>query len=103
ESFQRGDPQSYEKAWRSDFKADLESAATWRDRFYGSMVLSQTFIRRAMQSVRHSHTVRGLLDDLICGNVTYKSLFGNLVFRSPSILVQMFRNRAASHRPTIYS
>jgi flavin-dependent dehydrogenase len=98
ESFQRGDPSSYERAWRSDFRADLESAAVWRDRFYGSMVLAQTFIRRSLQSVRHSHTVRGLLDGLIGGNLTYSSMFRNLVFRSPTILLQMVRDKAAARK-----
>jgi flavin-dependent dehydrogenase len=94
DSFRRGDASTFEKAWRLDFKADLESAAEWRDRFYGGMVLSRTFIRRSLQSVRYSPTVCGLLDNLICGDLTYKSLFRNLVFRSPSILLQVFRNRA---------
>ena len=98
ESFHRGSPLSYEKAWRSDFRADLNSAAAWRDRFYGGMVLFQTFIRRALQSVCHSRTVRGLLDYFICGNIRYKSLFRNLAFRSPCILVQMFRDRAAKQK-----
>ncbi len=98
ESFRRGNLLSYEKAWRSDFGVDLESAAAWRDRFYGGMVLFQTFIHRALQSVRHSRIVRGLLDDLICGNITYKSLFRNLVFRSPNILVQIFRDKAATSK-----
>jgi flavin-dependent dehydrogenase len=94
ESFYRGDPLSYEGAWRSDFKADLEGAAIWRDRFYSSMVLSQTFIRRSLQAVRYSQTVQKLLDMLLCGSISYKSLFRNLVFRSPSILLQVFRNKA---------
>ena len=96
ESFYKGSPSNYENAWRSDFKADLESAAAWRDRFYGSMVLFQSFIRRSLQSVRYSGTVRGLLDDLIRGSLTYNSLFMNLILRSPNILLQMFRNRAIS-------
>ena len=94
ESFYRGSPAAYESAWRSDFRADLESAAAWRDRFYGGMVLFQSFIRRSLQSVRYSGTVRGLLDDLIRGSLTYNSLFMNLMLRSPSILLQIFRNRA---------
>jgi flavin-dependent dehydrogenase len=98
DSFRRGDPSSFESAWRSDFRADLESAAAWKDRFYGGMVLFQTFIRRSLQSVRYSPTVCGLLDNLICGNITYKSLFRNLVFRSPSILLQVFRNKALTSK-----
>ena len=94
ESFQRGNPMTYESAWRADFKADLESAAAWRDRFYCSMVLFETFIRRSLQSVRYSKTVQGLLDQLICGRLNYQSLFRNLVLRSPNILVQVFRNKA---------
>jgi len=35
-----------------------------------------------------------LLDDLIRGSLTYNSLFMNLMLRSPSILLQVFRNRA---------
>jgi flavin-dependent dehydrogenase len=94
DSFRKGDPMIYERAWRNDFGPDLESAAVWRDRFYGSMVLSQTFIKRALQTIRHCGSVQGLLDDLIAGNITYTSLFRNLVFRSPSILLQAFRNKA---------
>lgn len=94
ESIRRGAPESYENAWRADFMPGLESAAAWRDRFYGGMVLFETFIRRSLQAVRYSHTVRVLLDDLIRGSLTYNSLFMNLIFRSPSILLQVFRNRA---------
>jgi flavin-dependent dehydrogenase len=98
ESFRNGDPRTYESAWRSDFKADLESAAAWRDRFYGGMILRQTFIRRALQCVRHSHKVQELLDDLICGSISYKALFRHLVLRCPQILIQAARNRrAATH------
>jgi len=45
-------------------EADLLTAAFWRDLFYCSTVLSQTFIRRSLQAVRHSRTARRLLDDL---------------------------------------
>jgi flavin-dependent dehydrogenase len=89
----RGDPARYESCWRADFKPELESAAAWRDRFYSATVLSRTFIRRALQSVRHSELVRTLLDDLICGNISYNSLFRNLLLRSPQILFQAFRDK----------
>lgn len=95
ESFSRRDPLSYESAWRSDFKTCLESAAAWRDRFYGSMVLSQTFIRRALQCVRYSGAVQVLLDDLICGRLSYRSLFRSFLLRSPYILLEVLRNRKA--------
>lgn len=94
-SFRKENTWSYENAWRGDFGFNLESAAAWRDRFYGGIVLSETFIRRALQTVRHSETVRDLLDNLIAGNISYNSLFRNLVFRSPGIIIQCFRNRAA--------
>jgi flavin-dependent dehydrogenase len=96
ESFQKESPLLYEHAWRKDFGFNLETAAVWRDRFYGSRVLAETFIRRALQTVRYSGTVRSLLDKLIAGKITYSSLFRNLAFRSPSILLQCYRNRAAS-------
>jgi len=95
EAFQRGDPASYEKAWRYDFGSELESAVVWRNRFYGGMVLSRTFIRRALQAVHYSDTVRGLLDNLIAGKNSYKSLFRNMALRFPGIILQIFRNRAA--------
>jgi flavin-dependent dehydrogenase len=88
-SFRRENPLTYEMEWRSDFGANLESAAVWRDRFYGSMVLSQTFIRRTLQSVRHSRTVQGLLDDLLSGDISYKTLFRRLALQSPQILTQV--------------
>ena len=62
----KGDPDGYESDWREDFKPELKSAAVWRDRFYAGTVLSRTFIRRSLQSVRHSELVRTLLDGLIC-------------------------------------
>ena len=64
ESFRREDPSSYEHAWRLDFGPELESAAVWRDRVYGSRIFFNTFIRRTLQTVRYSGTVQGLLDDL---------------------------------------
>lgn len=98
ESFARKDPMRYESAWRSDFKAGLESAAAWRDRFYGSMILSQTFTRRALQCVRYSGAIQAQLDDLICGGLSYRSLFRSLLFRSPYILLEVIRNRKARTR-----
>jgi flavin-dependent dehydrogenase len=89
----KGDPSSYESGWRQDFKSELESAAAWRDRFYTGTVLSRTFIRRALQSVRHSELVRTLLDDLICGTISYNSLFRGLFLRSPQILSQAIRHK----------
>jgi flavin-dependent dehydrogenase len=97
ESIRQEAPQTYEFAWRSEFLQDLGTAAAWRDRFYCSTVLSKTFIRRSLQSVRHSPAVQRLLDDLICGSISYKTLLRNLVFRSPQILTQAFR-----HKLTIY-
>jgi flavin-dependent dehydrogenase len=96
EALREGDSLGYERAWRSDFGVDLESAASARDRFYGGMVLAQTFIKRALQTVRYSLTVQNLLDKLIAGDISYRSLFQNLVFRGPSIVLQCFRNRLKS-------
>jgi flavin-dependent dehydrogenase len=98
EALQTGDSQGYERLWRNDFGINLRSAAAARDRFYGSMVLAQTFIKRALQTVRYSTTVQSLLDSLIAGDISYKSLFRNLVFRGPSIILQCFRKRAKSNR-----
>jgi flavin-dependent dehydrogenase len=103
DSFQKGNPLRYESAWRHDFGTDLESAAAWRDRFYGSMVLAHTFIKRALQTVRYSETARGLLDSLIAGHITCNSLFRNLVLRSPSILLQAFRNKARNRMQDVGS
>jgi flavin-dependent dehydrogenase len=89
ESFRRGEPLTYEAAWRSEFKDDLETAAAWRDRFYCGMVLSKTFIRRSLQAVKHSPTIRGMLDHVISGNLSYKALLQNLVYKSPQILAQV--------------
>jgi flavin-dependent dehydrogenase len=93
ESFRQGDPLKYEERWRSDFMTDLETAAAWRDRFYSGIVLKQTFIRRALQSIRYSSVARKLLDDLISGGISYKTLLRNLVFRSPQIIGQMLLNK----------
>jgi flavin-dependent dehydrogenase len=93
ESIRHGAPLAYETAWRREFLADLETAARWRDRFYGSSVLFKSFIHRSLQAVRHSRTVRDLLDNLICGNISYQSLFRSLVLRSPQILTQAFRHK----------
>ncbi len=93
ETFRRGDPLKYEERWRADFLTDLETAAAWRDRFYSGIVLNQTFIRRALQSIRYSSIARKLLDDLISGAISYKTLLRNLLFRSPQIVAQMAFNR----------
>jgi hypothetical protein len=73
--------------------ADLETAAAWRDRFYTGEVLSQSFIRRSLQAVRHSRTVQEMLDDLICGNVSYRSFLRSLFLRSPQILAQAIQHK----------
>ncbi len=88
ESLQRQSPLRYETAWRAEFMADLETAAAWRDRFYASAVLSKSFIRRSLQGIKHSRTIQKLLDDLICGNRSYRSFLRNLFLRSPQILAQ---------------
>ncbi len=100
ESIHRNSPRSYESAWRREFLADLETAARWRDRFYSSSVLFKSFIRRSLQAVRHSRTARDLLDNLICGNISYRSLFRSLVLRSPQILTQAFRHKARQREIT---
>ncbi len=100
DSIRRGDPVTYEAAWREEFMDDLETAAAWRDRFYCGMVLSKTFIRRSLQAVKHSPTVRHMLDHVISGKLSYKTLLQNLVYRSPQILAQVIRSktgRAASY------
>ena len=93
ESLRRGDPSSYEYAWRSEFMVDLQTAAAWRDRFYSGTVLSKSFIRRSLQAVNHSRTAQKLLDDLICGNISYRSLVRRLILRSPQILAQAYRHK----------
>jgi len=92
----KGDPACYESGWRSDFNAELESAAAWRDRFYSGTVLSRSFVRRTLQAVRHSELVRTLLDELLSGRISYNSLFRNLFLRSPQIIFQAFRDKARS-------
>jgi flavin-dependent dehydrogenase len=93
ESIRRNAPRSYESAWRSEFMADLETAAVWRDRFYAGEVLGQSFIRRSLQAVRHSRTVQKMLDDLICGNVSYRSFLRSLFLRSPQVLTQAIQHK----------
>jgi flavin-dependent dehydrogenase len=89
ESFRRGQLSTYEDAWRAEFRDDLETAAAWKDRFYCGMVLSKTFIRRSLQAVKHSPTIRHMLDRVISGNLSYKALLQNLVYKSPQILAQV--------------
>ncbi len=93
QSFGQGNPSTYETLCRLDFLSDLETAAAWRERFYCGMILGRSFIRRAQQCVRYSSITRKLLDDLISGGISYKTLLRNLVFRSPQIVTQMVCNR----------
>ncbi len=93
DSFHRGDPSRFETRWRMDFLADLERASHWRDHVFTGMVLSRTFIRRSLQAVRYSGVIQMLLDNLISGNISYKVLLRNLVFRSPQILAQALRRK----------
>jgi flavin-dependent dehydrogenase len=88
QSFKERDPANYEMLWRTDFLSDLETAAAWRERFYCGMILGNTFIRRAQQCVRYSRMARRLLDDLISGGISYKTLLRNLVIRSPQIVTE---------------
>jgi hypothetical protein len=57
------------------------------------MVLSKTFIRRSLQAVKHSPTIRHMLDRVISGNLSYKALLQNLVYKSPQILAQVIRSK----------
>jgi flavin-dependent dehydrogenase len=93
ESLQRGRPLSYEAAWRSEFEPNLMTSASWRDVFYCSSVLSQSFIRRSLQAVRYSRIIQKMLDDLVCGTINYRTVFWTLVLRSPQILGQAFRHK----------
>jgi flavin-dependent dehydrogenase len=93
ESIRRHEPLSYESTWRSEFMADLETAAVWRDRFYTGEVLGQSFIRRSLQAIRHSRAVRRMLDNLICGNVSYRSFLRSLWLRSPQILTEAIKHK----------
>jgi len=88
ESLYRKAPLSYETAWRAEFMADLETAAAWRDRFYAGTVLSESFIRRSLQGVKHSRIIQKMLDSLICGTTSYRSFLRSLMLRSPQILAQ---------------
>jgi flavin-dependent dehydrogenase len=93
QAFSQGNPAAYETLWRQDFLSDLVTAAAWRERFYCGMILGDTFIRRAQQCVRYSSMARKLLDDLISGGISYRTLLRNLVLRSPQIVTQMLCNR----------
>jgi flavin-dependent dehydrogenase len=93
DSFRQGDPSEFEMRWRMDFLADLERASRWRDHVFTGMVLSRTFIRRSLQAIRYSGVIQTLLDNLISGNISYKTLLRNLVFRSPQILAQAVRGK----------
>ena len=96
ESLHTGKPKAYEAAWRSEFGPNLLTSALWRDVFYCRSVLSQSFIRRSLQAVRHSRLIQKMLDDLVCGKINYRTVFWTLVLRSPQILTQAFRHKYAN-------
>ncbi|MDM7995707.1 MAG: NAD(P)/FAD-dependent oxidoreductase [Acidobacteriota bacterium] len=96
ESLRRTSPLSYESAWRAEFMPDLETAAAWRDRFYAGTVLSESFIRRSLQGVKHSRIIQKMLDSLICGTTSYRSFLRSLVLRSPQILAQAILHKLRS-------
>lgn len=96
ESFDRKAPLSYESAWRSEFMADLETAAAWRNRFYAGNVLSAPFIRRSLQGIKHSRIIQKMLDSLICGTTSYRSFLRGLILRSPQILAQAIFHKLRS-------
>ncbi len=79
---------SYESLWKKDFLSDLHRAALWRDRFFGGTFLMEAFTGRALQSLRHSSTMRNLTTDLISGNSSYERLRRQIIIRSPQILLE---------------
>ena len=88
EAIYLGDVRHYEGLWRKEFGAHLRKAAEWRDRFYGGTLLFGTFLKRALQTLRRSATVRELTDALICGRSTYERLSRQIIIKSPRILLE---------------
>lgn len=88
-----GRPITYESAWRSDFGADLFRAAAWRDRFFGGAFLFEAFNRRALQTIRHSGTVRLLTDELISGRTGYEQFRRRIIWNSPRILLEALAHK----------
>ncbi len=102
DSVRRGEPLRYAPAWWQDFGAELNRAAGWRDRFYGGTFLCQAFIRRALQAVRSSPTIRSLTDELISGIRSYEELKRRIILWSPRILLETLSStvaRSAESRP----
>ncbi len=93
DSLSKQDPILYEGFWRRDFGPDLFHAAAWRDRFYTGNLLFQAFTRRAIQSIRHSRTVRRLTDGLISGKSSYARIRHQVLINSPRILVEALCNK----------
>jgi flavin-dependent dehydrogenase len=86
-----GNPLSYEDRWRSDFGAELDRAAAWRERFYSGTFLRRTVPGRAIQMIQRSGTIRRMTDSLISGRHSYRHLPSRLLARSPRILAETFR------------
>jgi flavin-dependent dehydrogenase len=97
-SLERGNPLLYENAWRSDFGAELATAAAWRDNFYQGRLLGRPFTRRAIQITRHSATVRNLEDRFVSGRLTYNALRRNLILASPRILAEAWQSKRRANK-----
>jgi flavin-dependent dehydrogenase len=96
EAISLGDVRHYERLWREEFGAHLRKAAEWRDRFYGGTFLFGPFIKRALQTLRRSATVRELTDALICGRSTYELLSRQIIMKSPRILLETVSDKLLS-------
>ena len=78
ESYLSGAPESYEKAWREDFGAELRRAAQMRRRFYGNF-WGAPFTERMIEFARGHRGVKRVLGDLVAGQQGYVDLKKKLV------------------------
>jgi len=88
-------PLSYENAWRQDFGKNLLTAAAWRDWFYAGKFFSYAVTRRTIQAMVYSRTIRRIVDTVISGGLSYKSMRTQLILHIPRIFAEVFVNRFA--------
>jgi flavin-dependent dehydrogenase len=89
----RGTPLEYESSWRQDFGRDLLTAAEWREWFYAGTFLCRAVTRRTIQAMKLSTTIQHVINMLISGSCTYKSLRRKMILRIPRILVEVLASR----------
>jgi flavin-dependent dehydrogenase len=95
-AIERGSPVDYERAWRTDFGADLAHAARMRRRFYDGRFLGRSYVDLSLRWLRASRASSCLSDALIAGQINYLRFTRSVAYRTPAVLLDLLRSRTGT-------